>query len=421
MLNAVLYFLHYALLLVFGVVLSFAYAQIRPSRKNILVCIALCTLCGLLQLILLVQAGEDAVWKVYPLITHLPILLVLCFGFRRRLATACAAVSTAYLCCQPAKWMGLVAEVLFRSETAGLIVRILVLIIVGALSVWLLSPSISEIYQKDTRSILIFSILPMVYYLFDYASGVYADALTWNNQVVSEFLPFLLCCVHVGFCIVYYREYEQKTEAERKEQIIRFKVEQQAKEYEAARRSEQEIRMLRHDMRLLLNQLGLYLAENEVDKARKTIDSYVRRVDSTVIHSYCKNTAVNYILSDCASRCHENGIRFSPTVELDELTMDEIMFSSILSNALDNAINAQLSLHSENRSIRVMLKTSDGRLLLSVRNPFQGRLTFVDGLPQSGRKGHGYGTRSIRYLTEKLGGNCRFMAEYGEFLLQVVI
>lgn len=421
MLARALYFVHYALLLIFGAILSFAFAQVRPNRKNITVCAVLCIGCGLLQLSLLFLFGEEAVWKLYPLITHLPILLVLCAGFRRRPATACAAIATAYLCCQPAKWIGLVAEALTDSDTLILITRILILTAVGVLSVWLLTSSISDIYQKDTRSILIFSILPMIYYLFDYVSGVYTDFLIQNNRIVVEFLPFLLCCVHLGFCIVYYKEYEKKTEAERKEQIIRFKVEQQAKEYAAIKRSEQEIRLLRHDMRLLLNQLGLYLSEHQVDKARETIAGYTGQVDSTVIRTYCENTAVNYILSNCAAKCREAKIDFTSTVELGELAVDEIMFSSILSNALDNAINAQQALPCEKRSIRLLLKTSDGRLLLSVRNSCQGKLTFVDGLPLSSKKGHGYGTQSIRYLTEKLGGNCRFSVQNGYFLLQVVI
>ena len=46
---------------------------------------------------------------------------------------------------------------------------------------------------------------------------------------------------------------------------------------------------------------------------------------------------------------------------------------------------------------------------------------FVDGLPLSTRKGHGYGTRSIRYMTERLGGHCQFSAQEGLFILRVVL
>ena len=84
------------------------------------------------------------------------------------------------------------------------------------------------------------------------------------------------------------------------------------------------------------------------------------------------------------------------------------MFSAILSNALDHALDAQKELPQERRSVRLMLKTSGGKLLLSVENPIAAAPCFADGLPVSKKKGHGYGTQSIRYMTERLGGKWQF-------------
>ena len=97
------------------------------------------------------------------------------------------------------------------------------------------------------------------------------------------------------------------------------------------------------------------------------------------------------------------------------------MTSSILSNGLDNAINAAAILPVEKRSIKLMLKTDNGKLLLSIRNHFEGKIIFSDGVPISNKPGHGYGTQSICYITQKLGGNYQFMAEDNEFILRVVI
>ena len=115
------------------------------------------------------------------------------------------------------------------------------------------------------------------------------------------------------------------------------------------------------------------------------------------------------------------GIEFNATVEIEEFSVDEILFSSIISNALDNALNAQADLPEANRQIKLMLKDSDGKLLLSVKNPFKERPVFIDGLPTSNRKGHGYGTQSIRYMTERLGGKCQFILQNNMFVLRVVL
>ena len=97
------------------------------------------------------------------------------------------------------------------------------------------------------------------------------------------------------------------------------------------------------------------------------------------------------------------------------------MFSSILSNALDNALDAQKELPQESRSVRLMLKTSGEKLLLSVENPIAAAPRFADGLPVSKKERHGYGTQSIRYMTERLGGKWQFSVKESTFILKVII
>jgi sensor histidine kinase regulating citrate/malate metabolism len=90
----------------------------------------------------------------------------------------------------------------------------------------------------------------------------------------------------------------------------------------------------------------------------------------------------------------------------------------------DNAIIIALAcknLPAEQRKIILKLKKRNEKLLLSVKNPFGKKPVFVDGIPVSDRKGHGYGTQSIIYLTERLGGNCKFEVEENNFVLMVVI
>ena len=416
-----LFFFNYALLLLFGICLSAAFVGIRFSRQNVFVFSALFVLSGLVQLLLFFIVGEQIVWKLYPLIVHVPTLLVLCLHFRKRLPAAIAALTAAYLCCQPAKWFGLFTESLSGNQTVGLIFRIAVLLILGFLAITRLAAYISALYSKDTKNVWIFGIVPMVYYIFDYTTGIYGDLWVKNSQIVFEFTPFILCIVHLIFCTVYYREYEQKAEAKRKEQMIRMLIEQQSRELEAMKRSEQEIRMVRHDIRLLMNNLSVCIDENDHETARKLISGYGARVDATAIKRYCENDAVNYVLASYETRCRELNVNFIINVNMGAMLLDEAELISILSNALDNALNAQQDLPADMRSIRLMMKTSVEKLLISVKNPYKTAPVFVDGLPVSSKPGHGYGVQSIRYMTEQLGGNCLFSLKDGMFVLQIVL
>jgi len=419
--DTVLFFVHYALLLFFGITLSVAFSGVRPSKNAVYPLISLFAACAVLQILVFVWLGEDMTWKLYPLITHVPIGITLCFVFRKRITTVLAAIASAYLCCQPANWIGLLSDALFSKEAITHSAQIISLLTVGFLVLRYFALYISELYNKENRNVLIFGSIPLVYYLFDYIMGIYTDFWHNNNRVAAEFLPFFLCIVFMIFCIIYYKEYEQKADAERKEQIIRITAEQQEKEIASIRKSNLETRLLRHDMRLLLNNLALSIEQEDKETSLKLISGYVSNVDAASLHRYCGNDTINYVLTNFEQKCHDSEVKFVTTVSLDELKIDEILFSSILSNALDNALNAQLELPPVNREIKLLLKISNGKLLLSVSNPFRKAPAFANGLPLTDKKGHGYGTQSIRYMTERLGGKCQFILQNDKFILRVII
>lgn len=421
MLETVLFFVHSAMVLIFGVFLSAAFSGVTLSRKNSLYNLIFCLLCGGLQLALFLLASEQTVWYAYPLITHLPVILYLVLIFHRKFSTALASVLSSYLFCQPAKWLGVLALYLTQSASLQYTARILCLLAVGLLSVKYAAPSLGGIFSKDLRSVSIFGLVPMVYYLFDYGTVVYTDFWQSSNQVAFEFLPFLLCITFLLFCTVYYREYERKADAERKEQIVRIVAQQQAKYTETAKQIDQEVRILRHDMLHLLNRLTICIDTNDIPKAKEMLQSYISYIDGTQLTRFCGCDTVNYVLSAFAANCERERIPFRWDIQLDTLKTDELMFCSILQNALDNAYNAQLQLEPAQRSIHLLLKHMDNKLLLSVKNPTNEVPLFSDGLPLSRKPGHGYGTQSIRYLSERLGGSCQFSCHEGLFILRVVL
>ena len=223
------------------------------------------------------------------------------------------------------------------------------------------------------------------------------------------------------FCAVYFKEYEEKRELAYKEQVINLSLEQQQKEIEMLNRTNKEIRIMRHDMRLFSNILKMCIQTNDMESAAKLADNINNRINNTYIHRYCEYNIINYILSDYAVQCDQQNVRFEAAVKLVDFEHDEIMFGSIISNALDNALRANTELPQDKRCISLALKTMDGKIYLSVRNPVAKKPVMADGLPVSNRKGHGYGTQSIQYVTEKLGGNCMFSADDKEFSVRVIL
>ena len=275
--------------------------------------------------------------------------------------------------------------------------------------------------MKDEKSVYIFGIIPMVYYLFDYTMNIYLIEDAFIASISSEFLPFFLCLVYLLFCTLYYKEHEQKLEMEQKEKLINFNIEQQAKEIEVLKRSEKEMRVIRHDLRLLLNNLSISIQQNDKENAEKMIEGYIRRIDDTIIKRYCENTTINYVLLNFASRCKEEEIEFITDIDINKYLPNETLLSILLSNALDNACNAQSEIFDEHRYIKLSLKVSNNKLLIRISNPFKTKPTFVDSIPVSQRAGHGYGVQSILATTKQLQGNCQFLIDNKEFVVRIII
>lgn len=417
-----LFFLHGTLLLLFGVFLSGAFAGVSfQIKKNIFLFLGISGLCGGLEVLSFFFLGEDSVWELYPISTHLPLFLLLWLVYRKRPVTAGAAVLTAYLFCQPVKWCGVLANTLTGSSTIELVVRSCLLPVVALVTLQFAAPYFAKVYNKDTRSICLFGMMPAVYYLFDYVTMIYTDLWMQNNRIVAEFLPCFLGVMYMIFCILYCKESEEKTIAEHKAEITKISVEQQKKELEALRRNEQEIRLLHHDMRLFLSSLSVCLEEGNADKAKEQVALYLSRMPSTKVQHFCKIDTINYILSDFAAKCQAEKVAFVHKVELDALPFDINMVAAILSNALDNTLNAQKPLEESQRSVKLLLKTANNKLLLSVENPVAEPPVFVDGLPVSTQAGHGYGTQSIRYMTERLNGKCQFSVQNHTFIVKVIL
>ena len=422
MLDIILYFAHYSTLLFFGIALSLSFSGIMNIRKQTIGTFVLFTTCGLMQLFALFSFGEDATWKIYPLITHLPIILTLCIVYKKRFSTAISAVTTAYLFCQPSKWLNLLFVSISGNESVGRFVAIIVFIFMGVLSIYCLSNCLSEIYtKKNTKDIFIFSIVPIVYYFFDYLVNIYNDFWFKNNIIIIEFLPFFLCVIYIIFILTYYQEYEKKIESIQREKIVNITVQQQTREIEAIKDSALKTRILRHDMRHLLENIKLNIEQENKEKALEIISKYISTVEASSLQRFCTNDTINYVLSNYGAKFNKNDINMHFKINFDEMNIDEIMLSSIIANALENALNALKELPISKREIYVTIQTNNNKLLISVKNPFKKQPTFVDGLPVTSENGHGYGTQSIRYLCDKFGGKCQFNVEENMFVTRIII
>ena len=180
--------LRHLLTLLFGIGVSAAFLDVAPTRKNIVILSVFSALDFIVLCILFLLQSDSVTYAFYPLLTHMPLVLLFTLAFKCRLAPSVLAVLTAYLCCQISNWISTIPQTFHCPDWSVDITYIIVLIIISPL-VWkyVASPPIAKLLSKPTSSLISFGIVPVSYYIFDYASTVYTKLLYAGNHITVEF------------------------------------------------------------------------------------------------------------------------------------------------------------------------------------------------------------------------------------------
>lgn len=386
--------LRHLLTLLFGIGVSAAFLDVAPTRKNIVILSVFSALDFIVLCILFLLQSDSVTYAFYPLVTHMPLVLLFTLAFKCRLAPSVLAVLTAYLCCQISNWISTIPQTFHFPDWSVDITYIIVLIIISPLVWKYVASPIAKLLSKPASSL-----------------------------ISLEFPPFLLCISYLIFCAIYFKQYEEKQEAENHHRFMKLKQEQSEREMTAIRRSEHEISLLRHDMRHFLATVSDQISNGETEKAQETIHRVIASVEKTTRRKYSSNETINMILSCCEADMAENRIDFQHTIRIPKvLTVSDVDLTSILSNALENAIHAASSVQDpKKRIIRLSMIESGDKLLISLKNTCSTPPRFEGGMPVTTEPGHGLGTQSIDYAVRKLNGNCHFSMEGEYFVLQIVL
>lgn len=137
--------------------------------------------------------GESVLYKCYPFLIHLPLILLIFLRFHRNLSISAISVLSAYLLCTPRKWFGTFVAFFFdRNPVVSYIASIIITIPLLVLVIRFVSPYIIRLKYESRTTLLLFFLLPLVYYVLEYTFTVYTDLLYTGGAVVIDFMDSFL-------------------------------------------------------------------------------------------------------------------------------------------------------------------------------------------------------------------------------------
>lgn len=269
-----------------------------------------------------------------------------------------------------------------------------------------------------------FWILPVVFLGLNLFMIPINPSILYQGRIIQGYIVInlILLCILCLFYSLFYMMARSLNKNDRLWKENQFLSMQQA-QYESLLSAVEETRQARHDLRHHFRTLS-GLAESE---EWAEVTEYLRQAQENIPDRelmLCPNPAIDGVAGHYAALYRKH--RIPCTIEIDlppEIPVADMDVCLVLSNLLENALEASLRTETARRRIQVKVYLHTNHiLLLTVENTFDGTAKETDGIFQSSkRRGSGVGIQSVRRIAEKNGGYCRFTYADGIFTANVMI
>ncbi len=182
----------------------------------------------------------------------------------------------------------------------------------------------------------------------------------------------------------------------------------QQENYEYLEYREEETKKFRHDYRNHLNSLQILCKE----KRYNDVESYINEI-SERLNGYNKyitvcNSFVDAILNYYYQKTSKNNVKFSVSGKLPKICYINLFdLCTIISNLLDNALEALEYISENNRYIEMTFRYDDLMIYCNIINPYNGEVNIYKDviISKKNNKNHGYGLNNVRKSVNLYNGS----------------
>lgn len=217
--------------------------------------------------------------------------------------------------------------------------------------------------------------------------------------------------------------FEQEAELRYQYEKLKKEAEEMHKQDVELRELHQNVRKLKHDMKNHLMVLTAYLNDCEYEQAKAYTSELLDKFST--MHSYIEtgNVLLNHIVNEKLSYARTLGIVVKAEIEnLAFERMNRMDFSSLLSNMLDNAIEALTK--EKNGQLQVLITACRGYETICVKNQISASVLADNPeliSTKEEKSQHGFGIGTIKSLVEQYRGMLDFYEEENFFCVKVFI
>ena len=270
----------------------------------------------------------------------------------------------------------------------------------------------------------VFWVLPLAFILLNlfmiprYQSTLQTGRVLQGYIVLSSALLVFMFCFNAIFLLMA-TSLNRNAKLQQENQFLSM----QQQRYENLRTAIEEARQARHDMRHQLNQISALAEAGDLENLKSYLAQTVSRIPNLDM-CFCENRAADSVVGYYCAMAKRDEIPFRARLDLPEtLPVDEMDMCLVLSNLLENALEASLRTAPGKRQIEITACVhADRILLIEVENAFDGEINEKNGVFRSSkRRENGIGIQSVTRIAEKTGGTSTFTHQNGTFTAKVML
>lgn len=244
-----------------------------------------------------------------------------------------------------------------------------------------------------------------------------------SDQYVALWIVFLLAAIIIGCAGVVYTQKFKMNEWGKLQQV---KLSMMEENYEQMIRMYKEKAVLIHDEKHHFQIIRELLCQGEKQKAidyAEKITGELERSGSRVWSGHpMLDLILNIKIDEAKKHLIDMDIKFD---DMSGLVVDEIDICALISNLIDNAIEANLKIEwPDDRWIKFYGERKGELWIINSSNPTVVKAVMMDGKLVSSKKDktvHGYGTESIRRVLDKYMGDMNYQIEDKRFAVTLLL
>ncbi len=276
-----------------------------------------------------------------------------------------------------------------------------------------------ELRDSVSRYWKVFAAMSALYYVLLVVVANYPVIITKRQQEMPV-LILILILMPLTYATIFVSLYQQLMIYRRSQAELIWK--EQKRQLEAQLENQQKLRRIRHDLKAHTITLSGLLAADKIEEAQSYMWNMVYEMDE--MKQICANPYLNSVFSHFVQKFAELETELKLDLKIGDEELPFMELCQILSNGLENALDASRELCPDKRSVSVQMCYSREYLIIRVKNGCKGSLNVKRGeLPATTKEGtgHGFGLTTIKEAAAKLEGEMICYTSAGSFVLDVMV